>query len=1011
MIRFASLRAILLTALTALLVLLPLPVLRAASAPDPWRPLEQPWFDSLGMAQGLPHTITTALAQDRHGLLWIGTMGGLARYDGYRVQTYELAGTSTTGLPDTYVRCLLPLPDGSLLVGTNAGGLARFDPQTGHFRTYPIGPGGTGNRKIYTLAPDGSRGVWIATDSGLDYLDLRSDRISAVDIGPRSSMRNFAVYQDRAGNVWLGNDHGLFVRYAGKRDFVRPPHPAGTVNQVLHDEIWAVREDAEGRLWVGSAQMGAVYRDTDGTWHTIPGYSGLAGVARQATTRDFLEVRPNRMWIATDGSGIVAYTAGDAATRIFDHDTSLPSSLPGNTVRALLLGNAGNAWAATDFGVARTSARTGVAFSLPPAADTTHALSNPNVRSVFVDSRGRAWLGMAAGNIDVIDPATASVRQLKLAGTQVRRDIQSVAEAPDGSIWVGTQGVARIDPRTFAIRDAILPALDNSPVLTLLRAGPYMLIGTYNGAYRYDTRSGELVHYVHDARQPGSLANNTVHDIRRVGTQIWYATNNGISIARDPLQTGGFINLTQRKGDPTSLPQSLVTSIATDTHGRVWVGTLGGLAMLPQGNRPPWRFQRIGMDDGLVSDKITAVLPDARGNLWVSTSNGIAEIDGNTLQIRNLGVRDGQRIASYIFYAAAARMPDDTLLFGGLGGLTVVRPAWRELDGPNPPLRITNALVNGHPLPFGQLPGQHGTLALSAHQRSLRVDFALLDYQAPQETAYSYRMDGFDNDWIDVPRGSAPSAIYTNLPHGSYVLHLRAEPRGLHAHGVQSTLAITVAPLWYETVWARLLAALLLVALVALLAHLRTLQLRRRAAQLQAQIDAHTRELRAANQRLDLLAGTDELTGLFNRRRFLEQAEGVRHASDSACAALLDLDHFKRVNDEHGHLGGDAVLRVAAGIIRQQLRVDDLVGRYGGEELVLCLPNSTSEHAMTVAERIRLSLRDACVQHEGRAIRVTVSIGVAVLKPGESMDSWLARADAALYQSKHRGRDCCTLAH
>ncbi|HEV2487221.1 MAG TPA: two-component regulator propeller domain-containing protein, partial [Terracidiphilus sp.] len=127
--------------LLALLMLLPLAGLRAAGMPDRWRPLERQWFDNVGMAEGLPHSITTALAQDRDGLLWIGTMGGLVRYDGYRVQVFELADAATTGLPDTYVRSLLALPDGGLLVGTNAGGLARFDPQTGRFRTYPIGPG------------------------------------------------------------------------------------------------------------------------------------------------------------------------------------------------------------------------------------------------------------------------------------------------------------------------------------------------------------------------------------------------------------------------------------------------------------------------------------------------------------------------------------------------------------------------------------------------------------------------------------------------------------------------------------------------------------------------------------------------------------------------------------------------------------------------------------------------------------------------------------------------------
>ncbi|MFK2931439.1 diguanylate cyclase [Dyella agri] len=992
-------------------MLLPLAGLRAAGIVDPWQPFERQWFDTVGMAEGLPHSITTALAQDRNGLLWIGTMGGLARYDGYRMQVFELGDAAAAGLPDTYVRSLLALPDGGVLVGTNAGGLARFDPQTGRFHSYPIGPGGTGNRKIYSLSPDGDTGVWITTDSGLDRLDLRNDRIETMGTGAQAAPRNFSSYQDRAGNLWLGNDKGLLVRYAGQHDFVRPEHPAGVVDKVLHDEIWALREDTEGRLWVGSVQMGAVYREPDGSWHTIPGFSGYDGTARQATVRDFLEVGPGRIWIATDGDGIVTYRPGDAGTRVLDHDTSLPSSLPGNSVRTLLLGQAGNVWAATDLGVARSNAGSNIAFSMLPSSDVAHSLANPNVRSIHVDTRGRIWLGMAAGEIDIIDPVTGNVRHLRLTGKQLRRDVQSLAEAPDGSIWIGTQGLAQIDPDTLAVRDAILPALGDSPVLSLLRLDGYMLIGTYNGVYRYDTRSGQLVHFRHAADQPGSLTNDTVRQIARVGKQVWYATNNGISVASDALQTGGFVNLSERDGDPASLPQDLVDSIAVDTQGRLWAGTLGGLAMLPHGGTPPYRFQRLGVAAGLVSDKITALLPDNEGNLWVSTSNGISVVGGRSLRIRNLGVRDGQRISSYI-YAAAARMPDGTLLFGGLGGLTLIRTQGRLPDAPKVPLRITNALVNGHPLPFGLLPGDHGTLALAAQERSLRIDFALLDYQASSETAYSYRMDGFDDAWIDVPKGGMPSAVYTNLPHGHYVLHLRAVPRGLHARTAESTLAVTVAPLWYETLWARLLAILLLLTLVVLLVQLRTIYLRRRAAQLQAQIDEHTRELLAANRRLDLLAGTDELTGVSNRRRFLELAEGVRRTAGAtpACIALLDLDRFKRINDEHGHLAGDAVLRSSTGVICQQLRNGDLIGRYGGEELVLCLPNNPGSHAMAIAEQIRLSLRTSRTWHEGRAITITVSIGIAELKPGESMTSWLSRADTALYESKHRGRDCCTLA-
>ncbi|HEY1590002.1 MAG TPA: two-component regulator propeller domain-containing protein, partial [Rhodanobacter sp.] len=135
-----------------------------ASTSDPWAPFDTPWFDRASSNEGVPQSIITSLAQDQHGLVWVGTMVGLARYDGYRAQVFE-ARSGAQGLPDAYVRSLFALPDGGLLIGTNAGGLVRFDPAANRFRTYPIGPNGTSDRKIYDLADDHAGGVWIATDS------------------------------------------------------------------------------------------------------------------------------------------------------------------------------------------------------------------------------------------------------------------------------------------------------------------------------------------------------------------------------------------------------------------------------------------------------------------------------------------------------------------------------------------------------------------------------------------------------------------------------------------------------------------------------------------------------------------------------------------------------------------------------------------------------------------------------------------------------------------------------
>lgn len=1001
----------------ALLGLMLLPGTRpAVAAPvttsrDAWAPFEIPWFDKVGIDEGLPHSVTTALAQDSRGLMWIGSMGGLVRYDGYRMQVFGLRTSHTNGLRDAYVRSLLALPDSSMLIGTNAGGLARFDPATDSFRSYPIGPGGT-DRKIYALVSDHAGGVWIATDDGVDHLDLRSNTIRPVPTGDAASPRNFSVLQDRQGDLWLGNNNGLFVRRVGSRRFVRPATPDPLASAVLASQIWAIHEDAHGRLWVGSGQLGSVYRDRAGTWHAIPGYSGYHDGALQPTVRDFLDAGAGSVWIATDGGGIVAWTAGSSRVQVLRHDQAVASSLPGNSVRALLADRSGNLWAATDLGAANIDPAARTAFALLASPLEQNALSDTNVHSIFVDSRQRIWLGEGAGHIDLIDLANGTMEHLHLGGTQAQRDVQSFAETADGTIWVGTQGLASINPDTLAIHDGVLPALNNRPVLSLQRDGSQLLIGTYEGVFRYNTRTHTLENRRHVPGDPASLASDTVRQITRVGSDWWYSTTRGISISGDGNRRGDFENLSHVADDPSSLPQDYVGSMTRDSLGRLWVSTFGGLGVVDSmspGNPP--RFRTVGLQQGLASDKVNAVLADDHGRIWASISSGIAMIDSRSGAIANLGTRDGLHITSY-FNIAATVAPGGDLLFGGLGGLTVIHPNLPAATTMPAPLVITAATINGDAIPFGKLPHDGQTLTLKRGMRNLRVDFSLLDYQAPTETGYSYRMDGLDQGWTDIPRGSLPSAIYTNLPHGAYLLQMRAATRGLHPHTIQSQLLIEVTPQWYETVLARLLAFALLLALIALLVHLRTRYLQRQAVRLQRRVDEQTQSLRAANQRLDELAGTDDLTGVCNRRRLLELAGSAwaEAGTGPLSIALLDLDHFKQINDTHGHQSGDAVLRAAATVIQQQCRQGDLFGRFGGEEFMLCLPDTPLSNAMEIAERIRSTLAQHRIIQDDQPIRVTACLGVATLRAGESIEQALSRADKALYEAKRSGRNRCAVA-
>jgi diguanylate cyclase (GGDEF)-like protein len=180
--------------------------------------------------------------------------------------------------------------------------------------------------------------------------------------------------------------------------------------------------------------------------------------------------------------------------------------------------------------------------------------------------------------------------------------------------------------------------------------------------------------------------------------------------------------------------------------------------------------------------------------------------------------------------------------------------------------------------------------------------------------------------------------------------------------------------------------------------------IRRERENLEATVDARTRELREANARLETLAVTDGLTGVFNHRRFHEAlGHEVMRSTRSRrplSVLMIDVDHFKALNDAYGHPAGDAVLRGLAEALSHELRATDLLARYGGEEFAVLLPEAPQERALQVAERLR-----AAVESKGLH-GATVSVGVATFpQDGESAALLLSVADGALYRAKHRGRN------
>jgi len=182
--------------------------------------------------------------------------------------------------------------------------------------------------------------------------------------------------------------------------------------------------------------------------------------------------------------------------------------------------------------------------------------------------------------------------------------------------------------------------------------------------------------------------------------------------------------------------------------------------------------------------------------------------------------------------------------------------------------------------------------------------------------------------------------------------------------------------------------------------------------QAKAATDALNRALEAANEKLNRLATTDTLTGLWNRRYFEERVayeiSMANRYGQPLSLLLFDIDHFKAVNDTYGHLAGDRVLSELSQIVRAKIRTTDLACRWGGEEFMILMPNTDAPEAMIVAEKLRMNFERLEIDGVGTT---TSSFGVATYRKNESHDQWINRIDGALYEAKNSGRNTVRLAH
>lgn len=930
-----------------------------------------------GMEQGLPHNLVQSVAQGSDGFIWVGTWEGAVRFNSRGFTVFDRQNTQGAELSG--IDSILAEADGAMLFGTIADGIYRY--HRGNWEA--VGGPEQRHLAVTDMLRDPAGTLWVASGERL-LQQLPSGEL--VEVGARLGLPEADISvlrSDRDGALLVAGLQGVYRVHEGRSE-----RWLATSGHVVRDLI----DDGDGG-WVIAADDGLHW------WHAGGRRQHLyAGERVDAVQRD----RRGALWLSFSDGRLERFAEG-VGERI---------EVPGRVSPALIIDREGLVWAGSTDGLFRIDE--GAARGLTNA----DGLGSNYVRAVIQSDNGTVWVGHSAG-LDRLQDGRAVPARLR-SGHGPDASVLALATAP-GTVWAGTynQGVFRLDGNGKVQQQVLLPGAGQPLIRTLLADGDHTLwVGSDEGLYRL--RDGSVQHYGAEEGLPGS----TVHSLYRdPAGGLWIGTNGGMAA----MDSNGRLHSWRQGRD---FPARGVFDFLGDENGDLWIATDHGLL-----RKRGLDFTVFDHRNGLPRDKLFRIVDDGNGNLWVSSNQGVFRLQRSDLVSVAAGARshlsvevidhnDGMPSSQGNGASSPAgwMTREGQLLFPTAGGLAMIDPdrTGSSVQQRRAPLAIESVEIDGYPQPV------RGVYSLPSKVERIAVAYAGLGFRAPDKMRYRYRLEGFDADWVDA--GSRTEAVYTNLPPGSYRLRIQAMTlpldwdNGERVGEASATLDIA-APYW-RRLWVQLLAAGVLLVGILLLVSWQTASYRRRQRQLSNEINARTQELSEKNRaleqagverdglmkQLEYMAMHDALTGLPNRRAgdaHLQQA--LRQAQENCASlsvALVDIDHFKQVNDRYGHEAGDQVLRDVAGLLRLQLGSGQFVSRHGGEEFLVVLRGLQLEEAVALLQGLRLRLARLRIEEVAPDVSVTASIGVAALAPGQdTVRTLLAAADQQLYRAKREGRN------
>ena len=764
---------------------------------------EQINFSYISINEGLSQSTVFSIDQDQRGNMWFATYDGVNKYDGYSFTVYQHNEDDPNSIANDISRIVKADSQGRVWIGTRDG-LSYYDEEKDKFRNFFYEKKGK-KLQINGIAEISPEQLLISTQEGLTMFDIKESRF--VDDSFSTAMHKIvasALY--RQGDIiYIGTPVDGLYSYS--------------IPQKKLERITPI---------TGTKQIQAI-----------------------------LQQSPTRIWIATEGAGLLLFNPKTQEVKTYHHSSSNPKSISSNYIRSLALDSQNRLWIGTfnDLNIYHEGNDSFVSYSSSPVE--SGSLSQRSVRSIFMDSQGGMWLGTYFGGLNYYHPIRnrfKNIQRIPYKNSLSDNVVSCITEDKDKNLWIGTNdgGLNLYNPKTQQFTHYILQenereigiGSNNIKAVYVDEQKSLVYIGTHAGGLTvlhrnsgqmesFNQLNSQLVNenvYAILPDKEGSILLGTLSalvsfnpekrsfttiDKEKDGTPF---TSQRITIlfrdSRKRLWIGGEegISVFQQEGIEIEkapiLPESSVTKMFTNciyeaANGIIWVGTREGFYCF---NEKEKKIKRYTTANGLPNNVVYGILEDTFGRLWVSTNRGISCFNPETEKFRNFTESDGLQ-SNQFNTSSFCRTSNGQMYFGGINGITTFRPELL-LDNPyTPPVVITKLqLFNKTVRPDDETGiltkniNETESITLKSWQTAFTLEFVVSNYISGQHNTFAYKLEGYDKEWYYLTDKRTVS--YSNLPQGTYHFLVKAANSDGKWNTVPTMLEIVVLPIWYKTWWA-----------------------------------------------------------------------------------------------------------------------------------------------------------------------------------------------------------------